>query len=61
MALQLETLLTPSEVAAVLKVSVSTLAVWRCTKRYALTFIKVGRSVRYRATDLAAFVQASAK
>lgn len=43
---QLE-LLTPAQMAQVLGVSVGTLAVWRCTKRYPLPYIKVGRSVRY--------------
>ncbi len=33
-----------------------TLEVWRCTKRYPLTYIKVGGLVRYRLTDLDAFI-----
>lgn len=40
-------LLTPTQMAQMLGVSTGTLAVWRCTKRYALPYIKVGRSVRY--------------
>ena len=40
-------LLTPAQMARLLGVSVGTLAVWRCTKRYPLPYIKVGRSVRY--------------
>ena len=35
----------------------STLAVWDCTKRYDLKPIKVGRSVRYRKSDLDKFLQ----
>jgi hypothetical protein len=35
--------------------SVGTLAVWRCTKRYDLPFLKIGRSVRYRKSDLRKF------
>jgi excisionase family DNA binding protein len=61
MALRLETLLTPAEAAAILQVSVGTLAVWRCTQRYPLKFIKVGHSVRYRETDLRDFIQRSTK
>ena len=58
MALRLETLLTPDEAAAVLKVSVGTLGVWRSVKRYPdLKYIKVGRSVRYRESDLKAFIE----
>lgn len=49
-------LLTPSQVAEKLFVSVSTLAVWRTTKRYNLPYVKVGRLVRYRASDIAAFM-----
>lgn len=29
-----------------------TLEVWRCTKRYAIPYIKVGRRVYYRRRDL---------
>jgi excisionase family DNA binding protein len=55
--LELPKLKTPKETAAILRVSVGTLAVWRCVKRYALPFVKVGRSVRYRETDIAAFLE----
>jgi excisionase family DNA binding protein len=48
-------LLTPQDVATRLGVSTTTLATWRCTKRYALTYIKVGRLVRYRLADVEAF------
>ncbi len=40
-------LLTPSQVAEILGVSVATLATWRATQRYDLAFTKVGRLVRY--------------
>ena len=49
------TLLTPSEVADRLGISTATLATWRCTKRYPLSYVKVGRLVRYRIADLDAF------
>jgi excisionase family DNA binding protein len=51
-------LLTSAEVAELLGVSIGSLAVWRCTQRYPLAFVKVGRSVRYRIEDVEAFVAA---
>lgn len=41
-----------------LNVKRGTLQVWRCTKRYPLPYVKVGRLVRYRMSDLEAFLQA---
>lgn len=61
MPLRLETLFTPDEAAAILKVSVGTLAVWRCNKRYSLAYVKVGRHVRYKESDLQSFIQRSIK
>ncbi len=54
--MQTSKLLTPSEVADLLGVSVQTLAVWRCAERYALPYVKVGARVRYRAEDLKRFI-----
>jgi len=51
-------LMTPAQAAAYLGVEVATLAVWRCTGRYALPYLKVGRLVRYRQSDLDAFLKA---
>jgi len=34
-----------------------TLSVWRSTGRYALPFVKVGRKVRYRVSDLEAWLE----
>jgi Helix-turn-helix domain len=59
-ALELPKLLTPKETAAILRVSVGTLAVWRCTQRYPLRFLKLGHAIRYRAEDVAAFVESGA-
>ncbi len=42
--------------AEVLGVKSATLCNWRCTGRYGLPFIKVGRLVRYRVADLAAWI-----
>ena len=57
MPLDLPKLLTPKEAAAQLRVSAGTLAVWRCTKRYPLKYIKIGHAIRYRAEDVAAFMK----
>ncbi len=46
------------QAAQVLGVKASTLSVWRSTGRYNLPFVKVGRLVRYRVADLAAFLAA---
>lgn len=50
-----EILLTPQDVAVRLGVSTATLATWRCTKRYPLAYVKIGRLVRYRIGDVQAF------
>jgi excisionase family DNA binding protein len=50
-------LLTPQQASEVLQVSPETLNVWRATRRYKLPYVKVGRSVRYRLSDLEAFIQ----
>jgi excisionase family DNA binding protein len=49
-------LLTTPEAASVLGTSPQTLEVWRCTKRYPLAYVKIGRSVRYRKSALLAFI-----
>ncbi|PIA72812.1 DNA-binding protein [Ectopseudomonas toyotomiensis] len=42
--------------AAVLGVQKSTLSVWRSLGRYNLPYVKIGRSVKYRISDLAEFI-----
>jgi hypothetical protein len=49
-------LLTTQETAKMLGTTAGTLNVWRCTKRYALAYIKVGSSVRYRRQDVLDFI-----
>ena len=51
-------LLSPTEVAALLRVSLSALATWRSTRRYNLVFIRVGRRIRYRREDVDKFLEA---
>lgn len=60
------TLLTPNQpkdeifgntdAAEYIGVTPRTLEVWRCTKRYNIPFIKVGRLVKYRKSALDAFL-----
>lgn len=52
-----ETLFTRVEAANYLGVSPNTLAVWASTGRYKLKFIKVGKLVRYRRSDLNLFLE----
>lgn len=49
-------LLTEAEAADFLGLEPKTLAVWRSTKRYPLSYVKVGRLVRYYRSDLVAFL-----
>ena len=50
-------LLNNDDSAEYLGVTPRTLEVWRCTKRYQIPFIKVGRLVRYRKSALDAFLE----
>lgn len=45
------------EAAPIIGVKPATLSVWRTTGRYNLPYIKVGRLVRYRRSDLAAWLE----
>lgn len=49
-------LLTREQAAQYLGVTPNTLAVWACTHRYPLPFVKIGRLVKYRRADLEAFI-----
>ena len=49
-------LMSRSEAAHYLGIKAATLACWASTKRYGLPLIKVGRCVKYRKTDLDAFI-----
>jgi hypothetical protein len=51
-------LLSATQAAEKLQVAPKTLAVWRATRRYALRYVKVGRKIRYRLEDIAAFIEA---
>jgi len=50
-------LIKDEEVSQLTGVTTGTLAVWRATARYPLPYVKVGRNVRYRRGDVAAFLE----
>lgn len=51
-------LVSNAEAAGILGVTPGTLDVWRCTGRVPLAYVKVGRSVKYRLSELQRFVEA---
>lgn len=51
-------LLTETETAAILRVKPQTLTTWRCRRTVPLAFVKVGGSVRYRRSQIDAFISA---
>lgn len=53
-----EQLLNEKESAEILTVKPTTLATWRSDKSQALPYVKIGRSIRYRRSDLLAFIDA---
>jgi len=55
--IQTDPLLTEAQAAEVLQTKPTTLQVWRSTGRYGLQFIKVGRLVRYRRSELERFLR----
>ncbi len=50
-------LLSRREAAAYLGITERTLAVWACVKRYNLPYVKIGRLVKYRRSDLDTFIE----
>jgi excisionase family DNA binding protein len=52
-------LLSRREAAQYLGVSEQTLAIWKCTGRYNLPTVKIGRLVKYRQSDLDQFINRS--
>lgn len=51
-------LLTTMQAADYLSIKSHTLEIWRCTQRYGLRFVRVGRNIRYRREDLDSFLTA---
>ncbi len=56
--LPLSDLLNSERASEILGVKKGTLAIWRTTGRYDLKFVKVGRRVFYRHSDLQAWLSA---
>jgi predicted DNA-binding transcriptional regulator AlpA len=54
-------LLTRKQAAQFLGVKTNTLAVWHCCKRYDLPYYKIGRSVKYKLSDLENFIAKNQK
>ncbi len=50
-------LLSRDQAAAYLGIAVQTLAVWKSAQRYDLPVVKVGRLVKYRRSELDAFIR----
>jgi hypothetical protein len=48
---------TDKQTAQTLGVVPGTLAVWRCTKRYPLPFVRIGGKIRYRKDDVVKFIE----
>lgn len=51
-----EILLKPKEAADYIGFTAGTLAVWRCTGRHNLRFVKIGRTIFYPKSGLDAFL-----
>ena len=54
-------LMTPEQVAAALLLSIRTLAAWRSSGRNPLAWIKVGGRVRYRRSDVDAWLESQSR
>ncbi|MCP4537307.1 MAG: helix-turn-helix domain-containing protein [Chloroflexi bacterium] len=54
--IQVSNLIPPNEAADMLGIREATLATWRCTNRYGLPYIKIGRMIRYEAAELMKFI-----
>jgi len=50
-------LVTPKDAAAIMSVSVGTLAKWRSTGHPSIPYVKIGRCVRYRRAELEDYIQ----
>ena len=57
--IELPSLLSRDEAASTLGVRPQTLACWASTGRYDLPFVKIGRRVMYRLSDIESFIEAN--
>ena len=49
-------LLNVTEAAKYLDIQPGTLRIWKCTNRYQIPYVRVGRLIRYHQADLDAFL-----
>jgi len=54
---EVQSLLTRKQAAELLGCKENTLAVWKTNKRYKLPYIKIGKNVRYRLSDILDFIK----
>ena len=54
-------ILLPKQTAELLGIEESTLATWRCKQRYPLRYIKLGKLIRYKKSDVLAFIDSCAR
>ena len=54
-------IILPKDAAKMLLVEETTLATWRSTNRYPLRYLKIGHLVRYRKSDVLAFLNFGAR
>jgi len=50
-------LISPKEASRILCVTPGTLSVWRSTGRYSLPYIRCGRLIRYKLSDVLSFIE----
>lgn len=50
-------LLNTAEAAEMLRIKKGTLNIWRCTKRYDLPYVKIGRKIFYKTEDIYNFIK----
>ena len=50
-------LVKPKKTADLLGVTEDTLAIWRCTQRYDLPYVRVGKSIMYDLKDVVNFIE----
>lgn len=53
-------MLNREDAAKYLGISSSTLANWACTRKFNIPYFRLGKAVRYRKSDLDAFIESNA-
>ncbi len=58
-SLETDRLLSTEKAAELLSIPASTLSKWRSTGQVRIPFVKIGRQIKYRTTDLRRFIESS--